>query len=88
VGVPAREKLECVGGGGVAVEGAVHEQRLVGVAGQVEGLVVDLEGARDGMTEPFVAPGAVEHLVMGPRAYSGLLRVSSPTSSVVRASSG
>jgi len=47
-------------------QGPVHKEGLVGVTGQVQGLVVDFQRTDDGVAEAFVAPGPVEDPVLGP----------------------
>ena len=49
--VPAGEECECFSGAGVAVRRPVHEQGLVGVTGQVQGLVVDFQWPDDGVAD-------------------------------------
>jgi len=71
LGFPAGEECECFSGASVAIRSPAHKEGLVGVTGQMQGLVVDFQRTDDGVAEAFVAPGPVEDLVL--RTTSGRL---------------
>ena len=55
LGIPAGEECECFSGASVAIRSPVHKEGLVGVTGQMQGLVVDFQRTDDGVAEAFMA---------------------------------